>query len=106
MASLRSRIPCEGTSGSSLDEGAVGSQTDGELRERFISRDGEPAEAAFTTLVERHAPMVLATCRQVLGNDHDAQDASQAAFLVLARKARSIPDRPGDQQLVAPPLRG
>jgi DNA-directed RNA polymerase specialized sigma24 family protein len=73
-----------------LEEGALGSLTDGELLERFISGRGESAEAAFSTLVERHAPMELATCRQLLGNDHDAQDASQAAFLVLARKARSI----------------
>jgi RNA polymerase sigma factor (sigma-70 family) len=89
MASLRSDIVQRHLQ-TLFEEGAVGSLTDGELLERFISRRGEPAEAAFATLVERHAPMVLATCRQLLGNDHDAQDASQAAFLVLARKARSI----------------
>ena len=73
-----------------FNEGAVGALTDGELLERFVTRRGEAAEAAFAALVERHAPMVLATCRQILGDVHDAEDASQAAFLVLAKKARSI----------------
>ncbi len=71
-------------------EGAVGALSDGELLERFTTRRGEAAEAAFAVLVERHAPMVLATCRQILGDVHDAEDASQAAFLVLAKKARTI----------------
>ena len=73
-----------------FNEGAVRALTDVELLDRFSARRGEAAEAAFATLVERHAPMVLATCRQVLGDVHEAEDASQAAFLVLARKARSI----------------
>ncbi len=76
-----------------FNEGAVGALTDDELLDRFNTRRGEASEVAFATLVERHAPMVLATCRQLLGNVHDAQDASQAAFLVLARKARSIRNR-------------
>ena len=89
MASLRSDVVQRHLQ-TLFNEGAVGALTDAELLDRFISRRGEAAEAAFATLVERHAPMVLATCRQLLGNVHDAQDASQAAFLVLARKARSI----------------
>lgn len=47
-------------------------------------------ETAITILVERHGPMVLGICRRVLGNGHDAEDASQAVFLVLVRKAGSI----------------
>ncbi len=65
--------------------------TDGQLLDRFVQRrDDETAEAAFTTLVDRHGPMVLRVCRQVLGHEHDAWDSSQATFLVLARRAGSI----------------
>ena len=49
---------------------------------------------AFEALVARHGPMVLATCRAVLKNEHDVEDAFQATFLILARKAGSI--RGGD----------
>src|SRR5262249_36223266 len=51
-------------------------------------------EAAFSALVARHGPMVLATCRAILKHEHDVEDAFQATFLVLARKARSV--RGGD----------
>jgi RNA polymerase sigma factor (sigma-70 family) len=71
-------------------EGALGTRTDRELLERFTAHRGDSAEAAFAILVERHAPMVLATCRRLLGDAHDAEDAAQATFLVLARKARTI----------------
>jgi RNA polymerase sigma factor (sigma-70 family) len=60
---------------------------DGQLLKRFIEgRD----ESAFETLVLRHGPMVLSVCRRVLGNAHDAEDAFQAVFLILVRKAGSI----------------
>ena len=60
---------------------------DPDLLDEFVSRH---EEAAFEALLKRHGPMVLAVCRRVLGNAHDAEDAFQAVFLVLVRKAASI----------------
>jgi RNA polymerase sigma factor (sigma-70 family) len=73
-----------------LDIGAVGTMSDAQLLECFISRRDNVAPAAFEALVIRHGPMVLRVCRGVLRNPDDAEDAFQAVFLVLAGKADAI----------------
>jgi RND family efflux transporter MFP subunit len=70
--------------------GTVRELGDGQLLERFATDRGDMAELAFSVLVERHGPMVLRVCRGVLADTHDAQDAFQATFLVLVRKARAL----------------
>ena len=66
---------------------AAGHPPDADLLERFAARRDE---AAFAALVRRHGPMVLNVCRAVLRHEQDAEDALQATFLALARKAGSI----------------
>ena len=73
-----------------FDVGAIREWTDGQLLERFATGRAEVRELAFATLVERHGPMVLRTCRGVLGGRHDADDAFQATFLVLVRRSRGL----------------
>src|SRR5438874_6254479 len=66
---------------------ADGQQSDADLLGRFLAgRD----ESAFEVLVWRHGGMVLNLCRRVLRHEHDAEDAFQAAFLLLARKGHTV----------------
>jgi len=71
--------------------GTVVGLTDGQLLSRYAASQDGPA---FEALVARHGPMVLATCRAILRHEHDVEDAFQATFFVLARKAGSV--RVGD----------
>lgn len=75
--------------------GSFAGWTDGQLLERFAESQGrdEVGQRAFEALVERHGAAVLRVCRAVLGDPHEADDAFQATFLVLARRSRSIRDR-------------
>jgi RNA polymerase sigma factor (sigma-70 family) len=67
--------------------------SDEDLLEQFLSGEGTDSQEAFRSLVVRHGPMVLGICRHVLNGHHDAEDAFQATFLVLARKAATIRNR-------------
>jgi RNA polymerase sigma-70 factor (ECF subfamily) len=67
--------------------GAVPADGDGELLGRFVER-------ALAVLVNRHGPMVWGVCRRLLGH-HDAEDAFQATFIVLVRKAAAVRPREG-----------
>ncbi len=73
-----------------FDAGTATGLTDGQLLERFATQCGESAEPAFAALVDRHGPMVWRVCRAILDDDHDAEDAFQATFLILVRKSASL----------------
>ena len=64
--------------------------SDRQLLERVADRDEAGAEPAFAALVERHGPMVLRVCRARLADPNDADDAFQAVFCLLARRAGTL----------------
>jgi RNA polymerase sigma factor (sigma-70 family) len=66
---------------------AAANQTDRELLDRFLRQQDE---TAFAALVQRHGPMVLGLCRSILDHEQDAEDAFQATFLILVRRAGTI----------------
>ena len=78
--------------GSLFDGTSVAAMSDRQLLDRFAARRDAAGEAAFAAVVRRHGPMVLGVCNDFLHDSHDAEDAVQAVFLVLARKAHSIRD--------------
>ena len=71
-------------------DGTLSGLGDGQLLERYLTRGDE---AAFEALVNLHGPMVLGLCRRVLRDPRDIEDAFQATFLILVRKAPTIRDR-------------
>ena len=76
-----------------FEVGTVVGRSDGELLDLFLTAGGPAAELAFAALVERHGPMVWRVCRDVLRESNDADDAFQATFLILARRAGAIRKR-------------
>ena len=70
-----------------LQSGGTSGANDHELLSAFVNRRDDQA---FALLMQRHGPMVLGVCRRVLHNEYDAEDAFQATFLVLAKKAGTI----------------
>ncbi|MFO0892189.1 MAG: RNA polymerase sigma factor [Isosphaeraceae bacterium] len=73
-----------------LESGTASELTENQLLERFIAQGDE---AAFALLVDRHGPMVIGVCRRFLRDPNDVDDAFQATFLILVRKAGSLRDR-------------
>ena len=73
-----------------FDNGTVACIGERQLLDRFVTRADE---SAFEAIIGRHGPMVLSVCRHVLDDEHDVEDAFQATFLILVKRASSIRDR-------------
>ncbi len=73
-----------------LRDGSASGLSDAELIAQFIGEAGQGGEVAFSILVARHGPMVLSVCRRILRDPCEADDAFQATFLVLARRAAAV----------------
>jgi RNA polymerase sigma factor (sigma-70 family) len=73
-----------------INAGTAVGLTDGQLLECFATRGGDASELAIATLVDRHGPMILRTCRAILQDEDAAWDAFQATFLILARRGGSL----------------
>ncbi len=70
-----------------FDQGTLAGLSEGQLLERFATRFDE---SAFELILARYGPMVLGVCRRYLHDSHDVEDAFQATFLILVRKAGSL----------------
>src|SRR3954451_10884148 len=80
-ASLATALTCLQTEAASRN---MEGRSDRQLLEAYVAANDQPA---FAALVRRHGPMVLGVCCRVLQDVHNAEDAFQAVFLILARKA-------------------
>ena len=96
MTSQRLAVP---ELGRVFDGGSITGLSEWQLLERYLERRDE---TAFEALVTRHGPMVLGVCRRALGLTPDADDAFQATFLVLVRRARDL----GPRDAIGPWLYG
>ncbi len=90
---VKGQSEVRGQLGALFTTGSAAGVPDHQLLERFIFRRDEFAEAAFAVLVARHGPMVLKLCRSILRDPHEADDAFQTTFMLLAAKAGKIGNR-------------